>query len=80
MYEKIIIVTRKTRLEELVDRFNTRGQAKFYIEHSGGDFAQYEKEHAAYRRSLESLQSSLNIGLKMQLVDRSFLSTFLFGR
>ena len=25
-------------LEELIERFNTRAQAKFYIEHAGGDF------------------------------------------
>ena len=39
MIEKIVLVTRKTRLEGLIERFNTRAQAKFYIEHSGGDFA-----------------------------------------
>ena len=33
MYKKLVIVTRKTRLQELVERFNTRSQAKFYIEH-----------------------------------------------
>ena len=38
MYKKLVIVTRKTRLQELVERFNTRSQAKFYIEHAGGDF------------------------------------------
>ena len=37
MYEKIVLVTRKTRLQELVERFNSRAQAKFYIEHAGGD-------------------------------------------
>ncbi len=28
-YEKVVLVTRKTRLAELVERFNTRAQAKF---------------------------------------------------
>ena len=31
---KVILVTRKTRLEELVNRHLTCSQAKFYIEHS----------------------------------------------
>jgi hypothetical protein len=35
-FEKIILVTRQTRLEELIARFNTKAQARFYIEHSGG--------------------------------------------
>ena len=51
MYEKLVIVTRRTRLEELIARFNTPGQARFYIEHSGGYFGDYEREHDAYRRS-----------------------------
>ena len=38
-HDKLVIVTRKTALEELVERFNTRDQARFYIEHMGGDFA-----------------------------------------
>ncbi len=34
VYEKIVLVTRKTRLEGLVERFNTRSQARFYLEQS----------------------------------------------
>ncbi|HLV79811.1 MAG TPA: hypothetical protein VKT32_05990 [Chthonomonadaceae bacterium] len=30
-YEKVVIVTRKTALEELVERYNTRDQARFYV-------------------------------------------------
>ena len=41
-FEKVVLVTRRTRLEELIERFNTRGQARFFIERSGGDFAEYE--------------------------------------
>jgi len=78
VYEKLVVVTRKTRLEELVARFNTRAQAKFYVEHAGGDFSDYEREDAAYRRSLDTLRRSLDLGLKVQFVDRGFLATFLF--
>lgn len=80
MFEKIIIVTRKTRLEELIERFNTRSQAKFYIEHSGGDFAEYEKEHENYNRALDTLRTSLDFGLKLHYIDRAFLPTYLFTR
>jgi len=37
--EKVVIVTRKTMLEELTVRFNTPGQARFYLEHAGQDFS-----------------------------------------
>ena len=79
MYEKIVVITRKTRLQELVERFNTLGQAKFYIEHAGGDFAEYVAEDDAYRRSLDVVQHALDFDVKTQFVDRAFLPTFLFA-
>lgn len=78
MYKKLIIVTRKTRLQELVERFNTRSQAKFYIEHAGGDFNDYEREDDAYRSSLEVLRRSLDFEMPQQLVDRTLVPTFQF--
>jgi NAD kinase len=80
MYKKLVIVTRKTRLQELVERFNTRSQAKFYIEHSGGDFADYEREDEAYRSSLEIIRRSLDFEIPQQLVDRVLVPTFQFQK
>lgn len=80
MFEKIVIVTRKTRLQELVERFNTKGQARFYIEQAGGNFSDYQLEDDEYRRSFEQLSRSLDLGLKLQVIDRDFLPTFTFLR
>lgn len=79
-YDRLAVVTRKTRLQELIERFNSRGQAKFWIERAGGDFADYVREDDAYRRALDLLHGSLNLGLKLQFFDRSFLPTFFFTR
>jgi NAD kinase len=79
MLEKVVLVTRRTRLEELVQRFNTRGQARFYIEHSGGSFAEYEREHDAYQRALEITEAALEVGLPRQVLDRSLLPTYAFS-
>jgi hypothetical protein len=78
MFEKIVLVTRKTRLEGLVERFNSRGQAKFYIEHAGGDFSDYEREDATYRKALDLLRRSIDLGVKTQVVERSLVPTMLF--
>jgi NAD kinase len=80
MFKKLIIVTRKTRLQELVERFNTRSQAKFYIEHAGGDFADYEREDDAYRVALDTLRLSMDFDIPQQLVDRSLVPTFHFQK
>ncbi len=78
-YEKIVLVTRKTRLEGLVERFNTRGQAKFYLEHSGGDFSAYEREHETYYAAVGFLRAELPGILKLQEIERGFLPNFVFA-
>lgn len=80
MFEKLVIVTRKTRLDGLVERFNTRAQAKFYIEHAGGDFGDYEREHETYQRALEVVRRAVPDGLKVQLMDRGFVPTYVFAK
>lgn len=80
MFEKIILITRKTRLDELIERFNTRPQAKFYIEQAGGDFSGYVVEHEAYQHSLESVRRSIEVGLKIQVMDRALVPTYVFSK
>lgn len=81
-FDKLVVVTRKTRLQQLVERFNSKGQARFYIEHAGGDFADYAAEDDAYARSLDSLHRSLDagdLGLRVQTLERTIVPTFLFA-
>ncbi len=80
MFDKIVLVTRKTRLEELIERFNTQAQAKFYIEHAGGDFSAYVAEHAAYQHSLDTVRRSMETGLKIQVMDRTLVPTYVFSK
>jgi NAD kinase len=78
--EKIVVVTRRTRLEELVDRFNTLPQAKFYIEHMGLDFSDYEREHEVFSSSARRVLRDLEkLGPRVQRIDWSFLPNFVFA-
>lgn len=77
--EYAIIVKNKTRLESLIERFNTKSQAKFYIERQGGDFHDYEEENNIFHESLHSLQSQLSGVIKHKIVDRTFLPSYLFS-
>jgi NAD kinase len=77
--EYAIIVKNKTRLEALVERFNTKSQAKFYIERLGGNFLDYEMEDDIFHQSLNSLQSQLSKVIKHKIVDRTYLPSYLFS-
>jgi NAD kinase len=76
--EYAIIVKNKTRLESLIERFNTKAQAKFYIERLGGNFEDYVLEHETFHQSLQSLQTQLSKIIKNKLVERSFIPNYIF--
>jgi NAD kinase len=76
---KVVLVTRRTRLEELVARHNTLAQARFYVEHLGADFGDYLDEHAAYVASLRSAMQSLERWGRYQMLERSMLANFVFA-
>ena len=78
-FEKVVVVTRKTQLEELITRFNSIGQARFYLEHAGEDFAPIEAAHARYQATLEGVRGLIPRTLKQQVIERVFLPQFTFG-
>lgn len=75
---KIILVIRPTRLEELIAKYNTERQAQFYIEHLGADFSDYQHEHLQYKQTCREVQTTLSQNGRLQVVERSFIPNFLF--
>lgn len=76
---KFVLVTRKTRLEELVAQYHTLAQARFYIEHLGADFSDYVQENLAYGESLRQVNDALRRWGRYQILDRAHLTNFVFG-
>ena len=76
--EYAIIIKNKTRLETLIERFNTKAQAKFYIERLGGNFEDYVLEHETFQQSLHSLQTQLSKVVKNKIVERSYIPNYIF--
>ena len=76
---KLVLVTRRTRLDDLIARHHTAAQAKFYVEHLGADFADYEREHATYAESRRTTLEVLESHGRYQVVDRRFLTNFIFA-
>ncbi len=77
---KIIVIVRKTRLDELINRFNTLQQARFYLEHLGADFASYQQEDRIYKEAVQLAQKLLAHFGRVQVLERAFVPNFVFGQ
>ena len=76
---KIVLVKRRTRLDELIARFNSISQARFYIEHLGADFSDYEKEHSEYLLAIQEATAILGQITRLHVLERAYLPNFLFA-
>jgi NAD kinase len=77
--QRIVLVTRRTRLEDLVVRFNTIEQARFYVEHLGADFSDYAEEHRVYQLAVQRAEATLGRFGRVQRLDRAFLANYMFA-
>jgi NAD kinase len=76
---KIILVRRRSRLDELIVRFNSVSQARFYIEHLGADFSDYQHEHEEYAAAVAGACTILEQIGRLQVLDRRYVPNFIFG-
>lgn len=78
-YENVIIVTRNTELDDLVRRFNTKAQAKFYLQQAGQSFDGIEAAHEKHQAVLRKVRQAIPNTIKSQVVGREFVPRFMFG-
>jgi len=78
-YENVIIVTRKTELDDLVARFNTKAQAKFYLEQAGHSFERIMEAHEKHQQVLSKVRQAVPGTIKSQVIDRELVPRFTFG-
>jgi len=76
---KVVLVTRKTRLEDLIAKYLTPAQARFYVEHLGADFSDYQREHDVYLEQQHRTLQTLEQWGRYQVIERGFLPNFIFG-
>jgi NAD kinase len=76
---KIVIITKQTRVDELVRRFNNITQAAFYVEKMGGDIDEYVEESNTYKGSVSASISQLQSLARVQQIDREYVPNFIFG-
>ena len=76
---RIVVITKETRLEKVLAAQNTVSQAKFYINSLGGNFNEYKEEHDTYGDSVQQARRGLEGLGNIQLLDRKYLSNFIFA-
>lgn len=77
---KIVLVTQKSRLQELLYKYNTKAQARFHIEHMGADFSDYELEDETYQKSLSVVKQIADRYARVTVVDREFVPNMVFSK
>lgn len=79
MDPKFILVTRETRLDVLVARYNSIGQARFYVEHLGADFDDYVAEDRQYKAAVQHTLAAVGDTGRVQVLQRRYLPNFIFA-
>jgi len=76
---RIVLVTRQSPLELLLERFGTRGQAEFYLRSRGQDLGYAERVHARLYAALRTVQAQIPVEQRTVRIDRGDLDRFLFA-
>jgi len=75
---RIVVVHRRTELDELVARHGTRGQAGFFLASRGRSLDEVEERDALARGALATLARAIPIDWRQADVERADLDRFLF--
>lgn len=76
---RVVLVHRRTELEELLARHGTRGQAAFFLATRGRDLTEVEARHATQQSALATATAGIPVDWRRGSVERADLSRFLFA-
>lgn len=77
MVERVVVVTKQSRLEELLRR-HSHGQLQFLLERRGESLAEYEEEDVRGRAALDRVVGSVPNGLPREVIARDLAPRYLF--
>lgn len=76
---KFVLITRRTRLRDMIVRHSTLSQARFRARAAGSDWADFEAENTAYERAIETLRLRLGQLARVVVIERELVPTHVFG-
>jgi NAD kinase len=75
---RVVLVSRETDYELLLQRHGTRGQAKFWLESRGRTIDELEARHHAFEKAWQTVLGQIPIAWRQARVKRHDLDRFLF--
>ena len=76
---RVVVVHRRTELEELLTRHATRGQAEFFLRTRGRTLAEVEERHLQQQSALQAVTAAVPADWRQGRVERADLARFLFA-
>jgi hypothetical protein len=75
---RVVVVRRRTEVDELIARHGTRGQAGFFLTSRGRSLDEVEGRHAGTQNALATVTAAIPIDWRRADVERADLDRFLF--
>lgn len=76
---RVVVVSRRSELEELLGRHGTRAAAAYFLKERGREIAEVEERHEAQEAALDTVSAALPADWRRGQVHRDDLSRFLFA-
>jgi hypothetical protein len=76
---RVVVVHRRTELDDLVARHGTRQQAAFFLRSRGRALGEVEQRHAAQQAALAAVAAAIPLDWRRGQLERADLARFVFG-
>ena len=76
---RVVVVSRRSKLDELLPRHGTRAAAAYFLRQRGRDLDEVTRRHAAQQAALTEVGAAIPADWRRGQVDRDDLPRFLFG-
>ena len=76
---RVVVVSRRSELDQLLARHGTRAAADWYLRERGRDLAEVVDRHDALQAALTTVGAAIPVDWRRGAVDRDDLPRFLFG-
>src|SRR5687767_6219340 len=76
---RVVVVSRRSELNELLDRHGTRGAAAYFLRQRNRGLDEVQQRHDALENALTQVSAAVPATWRRGSVDREDLPRFLFG-